>query len=265
MAGPAPFGALAFWLLCARILKDKGVRRFTRLQIDNVDAVLEAVRIHYGAQDKIEIENSRQRTALEEAAGMINAFSSLSNLTTEAFGYMYENLLVHKKLRSALGIHATPSHLVDYIVWRLWPWIKQIPEDRRVVLEPACGHAPFLTGAMRLLRELYEGDEKAFHKYAKRNLIGIEIDSFAREIARPSLTIADVPNQNGWNILEGDIYRGEILSKKSKHAMILLCNPPFEDFKPEERDRFKKVGEKLRFYNKAAEMLWRTLPYMPNG
>jgi len=255
----------AFWLLCAKILKDKGVRRFAGLQIDDVDAVLEAVRIHYGAQDKIELKTLRQRNAIEESVGKISTFASLSNLTTEAFGYMYENLLVHKKLRSALGIHATPSYLVDYIVWQLWPWIKQIPEDRRVVLEPACGHAPFLTGAMRLLRELFEGDEKAFHKYAKRNLVGIEVDSFACEIARPSLTIADVPNHNGWNILEGDIYHGDVLSKKAKDAMILLCNPPFEDFKPKEQDDFKKAGEELRFYNKAAEMLWRTLPHMPKG
>ncbi len=255
----------AFWLLCAKILKDKGVRSFAGLQINDVDAVLEAVRVHYGAQDKIELRTLRQRNAIEEAAGNISKFPRLSNLTTEAFGYMYENLFVDKKLRSALGIHATPSYVVDYVVWQLWPWIRQIPEDKRVVLEPACGHAPFLTGAMRLLRELFEGDEKAFHKYAKKNLVGIEADSFACEIARPSLTIADVPNRDGWNILEGDIYHGDVLTKKARDATILLCNPPFEDFKPKERDDFKKAGKQLRFYNKAAEMLWRTLPHMPKG
>lgn len=116
---------------------------------------------------------------------------------------------------------------------------------------------------MRLLRELFEGDDKAFHKYAKRNLMGIERDSFAREIARLSLTMADIPNPNGWKILEGDIYRGDLLSKQAKKATILLCNPPFENFTPDEQNGFRAEGQQLRCFNKAAEMLWRTLPYMP--
>ena len=255
----------AFSLLCAKILKDKGVRNFAGLQIDDVDAVLEAVRAHYGAQEKIVFDTTRQRKAIEEAADNISKFARLSNLTTEAFGYMYENLFVDKASRATLWIHATPSYLVDYIVWQLWPWIKEIPEQERIVLEPACGHAPFLTGAMRLLRELFDGDEKAFHKYAKKNLIGIETDSFAREIARLSLTMADIPNPNGWKILEGDIYYGDVLSKQAKNAMILLCNPPFEDFSPGEQRAYNTEGHKLRCFNKADEVLWRTLPHMPEG
>jgi len=254
-----------FWVLCAKILKDKGVRDFAGLRIDDIEAVLESVQTHYGSQQQVEIETRRQKQALEKAAGKINKFASLSNLTTEAFGYMYENVLVNKKLRSDLGIHATPSYLVDYMVWQLWPWIKEIPEDKRVVLEPACGHAPFLTGAMRLLRELYEGDKKGFHGYVKKNLVGIEMDSFAREIARLSLTMADVPNPNGWNISGGDIYRGDILSKTARNSTILLCNPPFENFTPAEQKAYSTGGQQLRCFNKAAEMLWRTLPYMPEG
>jgi hypothetical protein len=148
------FGA-GFWVLCAKILKDKNVENFAQLDLNEIETVLEAVTTHYGAREQVQIESNRQRSALEEAAKEIGIFGSLSNLTTEAFGYMYENVLVDKRLRSALGIHATPSYLVDYIVWQLWPWIEQIPEDKRVVLEPACGHAPFLTAAMRLLKFLY--------------------------------------------------------------------------------------------------------------
>jgi hypothetical protein len=253
----------AFWLLCAKILQDKQVKNFVQLDLADIDVVLEAVTTHYGAQDKVEVKTGRQRSALEVAADRINTFASLSNLTTEAFGYMYEHVLVDKKLRSALGIHATPSYLVDYIVWQLWPWIEQIPENKRVVLEPACGHAPFLTGAMRLLRELFTGDEKAFHKYAKRHLIGIETDSFAREIERLSLTMADIPNPNGWKIVEGDIYQSDVLSKQAKNATILLCNPPFENFTLDQQNGYRAEGHQLRCFNKAAEMLWRTLPFMP--
>ena len=254
-----------FWLLCAKILKDKGVSGFIRLDLGDVDNVLKAVKNHYRARELVEVHTNQQAQALKGAAEQIKRFASLSNLTTEAFAYMYENVLVDKKLRSALGIHATPSYLVDYIVWQLWPWIEQIPEEKRVVLEPACGHAPFLTGAIRLLRELFEGGEKAFHGYAQKHLLGIEKDSFALEIARLSLTMADVPNPNGWNILVSDIYRGDILSKEAKNATILLCNPPFEDFTQEEQNAYKRAGHNLNCFNKAAEMLWRTLPYMPKG
>jgi len=255
----------AFWLLCAKILQDKRVKSFRQLNLADVEAVFEAVTTHYGAQDAVVVKTAKQRSALEVAASKINAFASLSNLTTEALGYMYENVLVDKKLRSALGIHATPSYLVDYIVWQLWPWIRQIPQEHRVVLEPACGHAPFLTGAMRLLRELFDGDETAFHKYAKRHLIGIEMDPFAREIARLSLTMADIPKSNGWKIAEGDIYCGDLLSKQAKNSMILLCNPPFENFTPDDQNRYCVDKQQLTCFNKAAEMLWRTLPYMRDG
>lgn len=255
----------AFWVLCARILKDKGVPRFIGLDVGDVDAVLGAVKTHYGAVQEIEAGRNKRRRALERAAVEVDKFATLATLTPEAFGYMYENVLVDKKLRSALGIHATPSYLVDYIVWQLWPYIEEIPQEKRVVLEPACGHAPFLTGAMRLLRELFEGNEEAFHRYAKEKLIGIERDSFAREIARLSLTMADVPNPNGWRILDGDIYAGDTLRKQAKNATILLCNPPFEKFKPREQEAYKEGEQELKCFNKAAEMLWRTLPYMPGG
>ncbi len=255
----------AFWFLCAKILKDKGVPEFIELNLNDIEAVLHAVKKHYGALQSLQINNNKQKDAVEKAAAEIDEFASLNNLTTEAFAYMYETVFVDEKLRTALGIHATPSYLVDYIVWQLWPWIQQIPEDERVVLEPACGHAPFLTGAMRLLRELFEGNEKKFHGYAQKHLIGIEKDSFALEMARLSLTMADVPNPNGWHIKDGDIYLGDTLSKSAKIATILLCNPPFEDFKPGEQRAYKQATQRLNSFNKAAEVLWRTLPYMREG
>jgi hypothetical protein len=255
----------AFWLLCAKILRDKGVRNFIHLDLTDVGAVLRAVTIHYSAQEPVEAGTPRQREAIDQAAGEINKFSSLSNLTTEAFAGVYEKVLVDEELRKALGIHATPSYLVDYIVWQLLPWIEQIPEDRRVILEPACGHAPFLTAAMRMLRFLYGGPEGSFHKYAQKRLIGIEVEPFAREIARLSLTMADIPNPNGWNITESNVYCEDELSKKARNAMVLLCNPPFEDFTLAERENCTAKGQRFQSFNKAAEMLWRTLPHMAHG
>jgi hypothetical protein len=254
-----------FWVLCAKILKDKKVKNFVQLDLNDIDAVVKVVTRHYGARDQLRLETGRQRNALERAANEIAIFGSLSNLTTEAFGYMYENVLVDKKLRDALGIHATPSYLVDYIVWQLWPWVKEIPQDKRVVLEPACGHAPFLTAAMRLLRFLWTGREEDFHRYAKSRMVGIEVDSFAQEMARLSLTMADVPNPNGWQLDVSDVYSGDVLSEAARRSTILLCNPPFQDFRAEERGRYMRIGASLVYRNKAAEVLAKTLPYMPAG
>ena len=254
-----------FWLLCAKILQDKSVKNFKRLNINDIDAVIYAVATHYGAREQVKIETQKKRRVLENAANEVGKFPSLQNLTTEAFGYMYENVFVDADLRVALGIHGTPSYLVDYIVWQLWPWIERIPEDKRVVLEPACGHAPFLTGAMRVLRELFSGDIKEFHIYAKRQLRGIEVDPFAREIARLSLTLADVPNPNGWKLLSRDVYEESVLTGAARKATILLCNPPFQNFSEADKAYYRKKGVHLEYNNKAVEILCRTLPYMPHG
>lgn len=255
----------AFWLLCAKLLQDKGVSGFQRLDLQDIRLVLDRVERHYRAETTLDIQSKRQESALTEAATRFKEFSNLSNLTVEALGHVYEQVLVTPELRKALGIHATPQYLVDYIVWQLWPWIEEIPEDERVVLEPTCGHAPFLTSAMRLLRELYSGPPDRRHSYLKKRLVGIEKDYFAREIARLSLTLADIPNPNGWNLLPQDVFVSGTLQDCARQATILLCNPPFEDFSPREQRSYQKQDVQLQSFNKAAEVLWKTLPYMPDN
>lgn len=256
----------SFWLLCAKILHNKDVENFRRLDFNDVDTVIGRINRHYRSEKDLQITTERQRKALRKVASEFQIFSSLTNITTESLSYVYENVLVDKGLRKALGIHATPSYLVDYIVWQLCPWIEEIPQENRVVFEPTCGHAPFLASAMRLLRFLYkEGDSGSFHKYATEHLIGVELDPFAREIARLSLTLADVPNPNGWQVVEGDVFKNNLLSKDAKEATILLCNPPFEKFSPKEQRRYQTGNNPLHCHNKAAEVLWKTIPHMPEG
>jgi len=253
----------AFWLLGAKVLHDKKVEKFIKLDIEDVSTILERVNRHYGTKDGLVFKTQYQQRALEAASKLVKHFSSLNNLTIESLAYVYENTLIDKTTRKAWGIHATPSYLVDYIVWQLFDWIRDIPQEKRIVLEPTCGHAPFLTSALRLLREIYEGDN--LHKYLNSHLLGIEQDLFAREIARLSLTLADVPNPNGWQLGENDVYQGKILSKLASKSTVLLCNPPFQNFTPKEQNFYKNKGERLNCFNKAAEILWQTLPYMPEG
>jgi len=255
-----------FRLLAAKILTDKKVLEFSDLNLDDVSQTLRKVHSHYTAEQPAVELTRRQEKGLRAAAKLLKEFGSLRHLTIESLAYVYENTLITKEIRKALGIHATPSYLVDYIVWQLAPWIEQIPQGNRVVLEPACGHAPFLVSAARLLREMIDEHEpKKRHGYLKDHLFGVDKDLFAREIARLSLTLADVPNPNGWQLVPTDIYRGDALSHAARRAGILLCNPPFEDFTVEEQRKYARQGAKLRYFNKAAEVLARTLPYMRAG
>lgn len=256
----------AFRLLAAKILRDKGVSEFSNLDLNDVAETLRRIHKHYNAQQTREDITEKQEKALKPAGKLLEEFGSLRHLTVESLAHVYENSLITKEIRKALAIHATPPYLVDYIVWQLAPWIEQIPQASRMVLEPACGHAPFLVSAARLLREMIgEQAPKKRHNYLKDRLLGLEVDSFAREIARLSLTVADVPNPNGWQIVPVDVYEGEVLSTPASKASILLCNPPWQDFTNADRATYAAKGEELRYSNKAAEILARTLPHMPAG
>ena len=253
----------AFWLIGAKILTDKQVERFKNLKISNIDDLVERVKRHYNASESLNISNTIQKRAFEKVAKeIVEPISSFAHLTTESLAYVYENTLTSKETRKVLGTHATPSWLVNYIVLELIDWIEAIPQGKRIILEPACGHAPFLTTGAKLLVDplLYKGDEKGRHDYLKRHLIGIDMDSFAEEIARLALTLADIPNPNGWNIQHSDIYEDDILKKAAQKATILFCNPPFENFTPEENQIY---GNAIITGNKAAEILAKTLLYMP--
>jgi len=255
----------AFWLLAAKILKDKQVPGFKTLNLMDIPALVSKVQNHYGAASALDCSKKIQIKALEAGMKIIEPVASLANMTIESLAYVYENTLISKATRKALGTHATPSWLVDYIVWNLMDWIESIPQEERFVIEPACGHAPFLTSVARLLSFIYKGAPETKHKYLKEHLTGVEKDSFAEEIARLSLTLADIPNKNGWDIISRDIYKDNILEEKAAKSRILLCNPPFQKFSSEEQIFYKQDGGQLHCFNKAAEVLWRTLPYMPVG
>ena len=251
-----------FWLIGAKILKDKGVEGFKTLKISAIEDLVNKIQGHYNAAQKLDISNNVRRKALEKVAKeIVEPVSSFAHLTIESLAYVYENTLTNKETRKVLGTHATPSWLVNYIIWGLIDWIEAIPQENRIILEPACGHAPFLTAGAKLLADplLYKGDEKGRHDYLKRHLIGIDMDSFAEEIARLALTLADIPNPNGWNIQHSDIYEDDILKKAARKATILFCNPPFENFSTKEKQRY---GNAITTGNKAAEILAKTLPHM---
>ena len=122
----------------------------------------------------------------------------LQNVSLEALAYVYENTFVSRELRQAYGTHATPPEVAEFVVRQL-PFEAISDRDQRTVFEPFAGHAPFLTAALGRLRALLPSSVgvDARHKYLVRMLSGIELDSFACEIAWHSLILADYPNPNG--------------------------------------------------------------------
>jgi hypothetical protein len=248
-----------FWLLAAKILQDKEVPGFVRLDLTDLEKVYERLARHYNSQAPrpVPVGGRAKREALVAAAEDIRKFGHCGSVSTEALAYLYESALITRETRRKLGTHSTPTWLVDYIVGRLRTWIEEIPVGDRRVFEPACGHAAFLMSAMRLLTEILPPDwHEPRRTYLRRRLRGVEVDSFALEIARLSLTLADVPNPNGWALVEGNMLREERLESGVREATIVLANPPFENFDARERrqswlpnkaaETFRRVVENLR-------------------
>jgi hypothetical protein len=219
----------SFWLLAGKILRDKRVAAFEGLDLENLVDVFARVASHYGAASPVSTGVPIQAAALRESAKEISRFSSLSLVSTEALGYLYENTLITKETRTELGTHSTPTYLVDYVVGKLRPWIEEIPINERQIFEPACGHAAFLLAGMRLLGDLLPEEVSPIqrHDYLRASLHGCDVDSFALEIARLRLTLADVPNPNGWDLELADMFEGDLLATASSKANVVLANPPF--------------------------------------
>ena len=80
------------------------------------------------------------------------------------------------------------------------------------------------------------------HSYFVKMLSGIEIDDFAREVARMSLMLVDYPAPDGWRL-----HGAEALEIRTPRAVnytltrIVLCNPPFEDCDSNERQTHKNL------------------------
>lgn len=255
-----------FWLLAAKVLREKRVQNFITIKLDDIDDVFRRVGLHYGDTNGLPPGGKSWRAAITEAADTIDGFPRLAHVSTDALAHVYENAMIPPEVRKANGTHSTPGALVDYMVWQLWPWIEALPVDRRHVFEPACGHGAFLVGALRVLRQ-WSGidDEKARHEYLRKHLHGIEYDSFAWEVARLRLALADMPHGNSWDLTNADMLAGSKLEAEAKRSGVLLANPPYERFTKEERSAYAKARIALRANTKACEMLRRTIPHLTRG
>jgi len=184
----------------------------------------------------------------------------LQNVSLEALAYIYENTFVSQDIRRAYGTHATPPEVAEFMVRQL-PFETISDRNQRTVFEPFAGHAPFLTAALGRLRALlptHMGVD-ARHDYLVRMLSGIELDSFACEIAWHSLILADYPNPNGWRIEEANAFASPKFREFLTGANIVLCHPPFGPFTAQERAQYTN----LQAADKDVEVLLRVLETPP--
>jgi hypothetical protein len=238
-----------FWILAARLLHDKGVSGFRSIDLYDLDNVFARVGKHYGSELKHDLSPRRGR-ALRAAVEILDKHSSLELVSTETLAKVYEEVLVTKETRKSLGTHSTPAWLVNYVVERIGDLLSTSSNENRLVFEPGCGHAPFLVSMLRLFAGMSpcaRMDDVARHQWLRARLWGVETDDFAREVARLSLTLADIPNRNGWHLDSGDMFEGKKLIDRIRSSDVIISNPPFET-------RASEKGE-LFHVSQAAELL----------
>jgi len=250
---------LVFRFLAAKIFNDRN--HPGDWSIPEADLIIDRVQEVYGLFEaetqNILVEPNTQQVVWDRFRSAFN----FQNLSVEDLAFIYENTLIRKETRKQFGTHSTPSVIAELMVDRL-PF-ELLPQEGRYVLEPCAGHGVFLVAALRRLRELLPASwtDQQRHQYLKDRLTAIELDSFAAEVCRLSLMLADYPNPDGWHIIDRDIFGSDVLERQLKTSQIVLCNPPFEDFTMAERDSY---GNRVRNVHKPYEVLRRILEQPPD-
>ena len=245
---------LVFRLLAAKVFKDRQVPGFLQLDaLSDPRGTLQKVCDYYKEPQNHTTDLGAQHAV---AAALWTGFG-FQNLSVDVLALIAENTLVDEDLRKLYGIHSTPRSIARYMVEHL-P-VEQLAQDERIVVEPCAGHAVFLVAALKRLRDLlgsdWTGQER--HRYFVKRLFGFEQDAFAREVSKLCLTLADFPNPNGWNLEKADVFTSRKLGESLGDARIVLCNPPFEEFKRPERAHYgSTVGA-----SKPLEVLKRVLQH----
>ena len=126
--------------------------------------------------------------------------------------------------------------------------------------EPACGHAAFLTAAMRDIRN-WSGmdDSTARHAYLREHIRGIDIDPVCRwRTTKLSLTLADVPYGNKWKV-SGDMFAPGVLRGRTVMGDNGPVEPAVRELKKTGANRYPKSAEPVTARTKAVEMLKRVV------
>jgi len=230
-----------FRLLAAKILTDRSHEIARRWEGKGVFMVLKGIGDYYGLEGR-DFDSAAVADQLSNAWKVLSSGINVANISADDLAFVYENTLVTPETRRSFGTHSTPRHVAEYIVGRLELW--QDAQNLPNVFEPFAGAGVFLVSALRHLRESMPHDwsDRQRHDMLVRRISGAEIDAFACEVATLSLILADYPNRNGWKIENADLFGNGALAKRLEKSDVVLCNPPFEIFTPEERTKYRELA-----------------------
>ena len=230
-----------FRLLAAKVLLNRRHADAGEWRPADPNSVLQGIESYYDLH-RIPSEQPLHPDRIAAAWECLRGGLDFANISSEDLAYIYEKTLVTPETRRRWGTHSTPRQLAEYAVSRLQ--LHQYDPELLQIYEPFAGAAPFLVSTIRYLRDLLpaEWSDAERHKFLIHHVRGDEIDAFAREAAVLSLILADYPNRNGWRISEIDLFTKESLTDRMSGANVILCNPPFEDFHPGEREHYPISG-----------------------
>lgn len=253
---------LTFRLLAAKILADRGHAIAEEWDGLGVGAVLAGIQSYYG----LPVVDEGEPLPLDRAAvawARLGQAINLGNISADSLAFVYENTLVTADTRRLFGTHSTPRAVAEYVVGALR--LERFDIEQLRLVEPFTGAGIFLVAALKRLRDLLPADWSASqrHAYLVQRLSGAELDMFACEVATLSLILADYPNANGWKIKSRDLFNDGALTQTLAGATVILCNPPFEDFTPDERRDYPEAGSAAA--SKAAFALQRAVEAAPGA
>ena len=251
---------VVFRLLAAKVLRDRGHLYAREWDVNDLGVFVHSIESYYSLTSVPAADMKNMQDAFTAAWECLRDGISFANISSEDLAFVYENTLVTRKARKYFGTHSTPHQLVEYAITRLE--LHRHDPKELYVYEPFAGAAPFLVSALRHMREALPADwnDRQRHEFLVEHLEGDEIDTFACEVATLSLILADYPNQNGWQIAETDLFESTALECRLNTKNVILCNPPFQDFRPDERSRYPIADH---FYSKPAAVLNAVLDRHP--
>ena len=226
---------VVFRLLAAKVLQDRRHPYAELWDANDLRTILSAIESYYSLPS---VDINDGRNVLPEILAAWHCLRhgiSFANISSDDLAFVYENTLVTPEARKLFGTHSTPRQLAEYAVTRL-ALHRYLPNDLRIY-EPFAGAGVFLVSALRHMRELLpvDWDDQHRHDFLINHLAGDEVDAFACEVTMLSLILADYPNRNGWQIIESDLFKDARLQSRLQEHNVVLCNPPFQDFTPDER------------------------------
>ena len=234
-----------FRLLAAKILIDRqhpAAKTWTDAPVRDVLAGIETYyHLDHMLRPAVDVLPS---AVVEKAWTTLRSAITFRNISSDSLAFVYENTLVTADTRKRFGTHSTPRRVAEYVVGQLD--LGRFDLEGITIYEPFAGAGMFLVAALRHLRDQLPDTltSKERHDFLVKRISGAELDSFACEVATLSLILADYPNANGWKIASKDLFEKDALEADAAGKRIILCNPPWEDFDSEERQRYPEMATK---------------------